>query len=227
MITIEKQAKTVEEAVKEGILQLGMTEDEVDVAVISEGSETEMAMVKISTKWTEEDGICDYICGLLDRMDLDCSLDIAPSEKGYEVTISGPDSNYAIGYRGETLDAIQYLSLINCNKDRETFTKISIDAEGYRERREKTLVDLANRLADKAVRTASSVDLEPMTPYERRIVHEALADNQGVTTFSTGVEPARFITIEPKFPEKNYGTQASFRQNGIKTRSFGEKGRRF
>ena len=86
---------------------------------------------------------------------------------------------------------------------------------------------MANRLADKAVRTASSVDLEPMTPYERRIVHEALADNQGVTTFSTGVEPARFITIEPKFPEKNYGTQASFRQNGIKTRSFGEKGRRF
>ena len=227
MISIEKRAESVEEAKSQGLLQLGMDESRVDVEIISEGGDGELAVVRLTTKWSEEDGVLDYVCGLLDRMDLDCSLDVEPIESGYRVIISGEDSNYAIGHRGEVLDAIQYLAQITLNRDKESYLKITVDAENYRERREDTLRALARRLADKAVRTRSRVELEPMNPRERKIVHETLAENDDVVTFSTGVEPNRFITIEPKMPEKVYGTQSSFRKHGIKTKSYGVKRRGF
>ena len=223
MIVIEKRAESVEEAKQQGLLQLGMDETQVDIEVVSEGGEDAPAIVRISTKWSEEDDVLDYVCGLLDRMDLDCSLDIEPIESGYRVQINGDDSNYAIGHRGEVLDAIQYLAQISLNRDKENYLKITVDAENYRERRETTLRDLAKRLAGKAVRDRIKVELEPMNPHDRKIVHEALSENEDVTTYSTGNEPNRFITIEPKLPEKVYGTQSSFRKHGIKTRSFGKK----
>ena len=227
MISIEKRAESVEEAKSQGLLQLGMDESQVDVEVIAEGGDGELAIVRLSTKWTEEDGVLDYVCGLLDRMDLDCSLDVEPIESGYKVTISGEDSNYAIGHRGEVLDALQYLAQITLNRDKETYTKVTVDAENYRSRREDILRDLARRLADKAVRNRARVELEPMNPHDRKIVHETLAENDDVVTFSTGTEPNRFVTIEPKAPEKVYGTQSSFRKHGIKTKSYGVKRRGF
>ena len=227
MISIEKRADSVEEAIGQGLLQLGMDETQVDVEVITEGADGEQAVVRLTTKWTEEDGVLDYVCGLLDRMDLDCSLDVEPIESGYKVIISGEDSNYAIGHRGEVLDAIQYLAQISLNRDKESYLKVTVDAENYRDRRERILRDLANRLASKAVRERVKVELEPMNPHDRKIVHETLSDNEDVTTYSTGNEPNRFITIEPKLPEKVYGTQSAFRKHGIKTRSFGAKKRGF
>ena len=223
MIVIEKRAESVEEAKQQGLLQLGMEEDQVVVEVVSEGGDGELAVVRLSTKWSEEDGVLDFVCGLLDRMDLDCSLDIEPIESGYCVTISGDDSNYAIGHRGEVLDAIQYLTQIALNRDKENYLKVSVDAENYRARRERTLREIAKKYADKAVREKVSVELEPMNPHDRKIVHEALAEDERVSTFSTGNEPNRFVTIEPKLPEKTYGTQSAFRKHGIKTRSFGKK----
>ncbi|HCJ02000.1 MAG TPA: hypothetical protein DIC18_03275 [Clostridiales bacterium] len=227
MIVIETHAKSVEEAKQQGLLQLGMDETQVDIEIVNEGGEEELAVVRLSTKWSEEDGVLDYVCGLLDRMDLDCSLDIEPIESGYKVTINGEDSNYAIGHRGEVLDAIQYLAQISLNRDRENYLKVAVDAENYRARREDTLRDLAARLADRAVRDRVKVELEPMNPHDRKIVHEMLSEDDRVTTFSTGTEPNRFITIEPKLPEKVYGTQSAFRKHGIKTRSFGAKKRGF
>jgi len=227
MIVIEKRAASVEEAKEQGLLQLGMDETQVEIEVVSEGGEGEDAVVRLSTKWSEEDGVLDYVCGLLDRMDLDCSLDLETIDSGYKVTISGEDSNYAIGHRGEVLDAIQYLAQISFNRDKENYTKIAVDAENYRARREDTLRDLAKRLADRAVRDRVKVELEPMNPHDRKIVHETLSENEDVTTYSTGNEPNRFITIEPKMPEKVYGTQSAFRKHGIKTRSFGAKKRGF
>ena len=227
MISIEKRAESVEEAKSQGLLQLGMEESQVDVEIVSEGGDGELAIVRLTTKWTEEDGVLDYVCGLLDRMDLDCSLDVEPTSSGYKVIISGEDSNYAIGHRGEVLDAIQYLAQITLNRDKETYTKVTVDAENYRVRREDTLRDLAKRLAEKAVRNRARVELEPMNPHERKIVHETLADNDDVVTFSTGNEPNRFVTIEPKALEKVYGTQSSFRKHGIKTKSYGVKRRGF
>lgn len=227
MIVIEKRAESVEEAVQQGLLQLGMDETQVDIEVVTEGDGESLAVVRLSTKWSEEDGVLDFVCGLLDRMDLDCSLDIEPIESGYRVIINGDDSNYAIGHRGEVLDAIQYLAQIALNRDKESFLKITVDAENYRERRENILRDLATRLAAKAVRERVKVELEPMNPHDRKIVHETLSENEDVTTYSTGTEPNRFVTIEPKLPEKVYGTQSAFRKHGIKTRSFGAKKRGF
>ena len=227
MIVIEKRAESVEEAKQQGLLQLGMDETQVDIEVVEEGGEGSLAIVRLSTKWSEEDDVLDYVCGLLDRMDLDCALDIEPIESGYKVTINGDDANYAIGHRGEVLDAIQYLAQISLNRDKESYLKVTVDAENYRERREHILRDLANRLATKAVRERVKVELEPMNPHDRKIVHEALSENEDVTTYSTGTEPNRFITIEPKLPEKVYGTQSAFRKHGIKTRSFGAKKRGF
>ena len=113
------------------------------------------------------------------------------------------------------------------NRDKESYLKVTVDAENYRDRRERILRDLANRLASKAVRERVKVELEPMNPHDRKIVHETLSANEDVTTYSTGNEPNRFITIEPKLPEKVYGTQSAFRKHGIKTRSFGAKKRGF
>ena len=227
MIVIEKRAESVEEAKQQGLLQLGMDETQVDIEVVEEGGEGALAVVRLSTKWSEEDEVLDYVCGLLDRMDLDCALDIEPIESGYKVTINGDDANYAIGHRGETLDAIQYLAQISLNRDKEEYLKITVDAENYRERRERILRDLARKMATKAVRDRVKVELEPMNPHDRKIVHETLSENEDVTTYSTGSEPNRFITIEPKLPEKVYGTQSAFRKHGIKTRSFGAKKRGF
>ena len=227
MIVIEKRAESVEEAKQQGLLQLGMDETQVDIEVVEEGGEGSLAVVRLSTKWSEEDDVLDYVCGLLDRMDLDCALDIEPIESGYKVTINGDDANYAIGHRGEVLDAIQYLAQISLNRDKENYLKITVDAENYRERREHILRDLAKKMATKAVREKVKVELEPMNPHDRKIVHEMLSEDDRVTTYSTGTEPNRFITIEPKLPEKVYGTQSAFRKHGIKTRSFGAKKRGF
>ena len=223
MIVIEKRADSVEEAKQQGLLQLGMDESQVDVEIVTEGGDGEPAVVRLSTKWSEEDDVLDFVCGLLDRMDVDCSLDIESIESGYRVTINGEESNYAIGHRGEVLDAIQYLSQIVLNRDKETYLKVTVDAENYRSRRERMLRDIAKKYADKAVRERVNVELEPMNPHDRKIVHEALSEDERVSTFSTGSEPNRFVTIEPKLPEKVYGTQTAFRKHGIKTRSFGKK----
>ncbi len=227
MATIEKEAKTVEEAVNLGLTQLGLSESEVDVEVVQKGGLFKNALVRLTTKYTLKDRIFDYISGLLEHMGIDCSVDIGEIEEGYEVELSGRDSALAIGYRGEVLDALQYLVLIDVNKDREDFIRVTLDAEGYRAKRVQTLKELATRLADKALRTNRAVELEPMNIYERKTVHEALADNTLIETFSTGNEPNRFITIQPKQKEKSYGTNTSFRKNGMKTRSFGSKQRKF
>ncbi len=227
MVSIEKEAKTVEEAISLGLVQLGLTENQVEIEVIKKGGILKNAVVRLTTKYTISDRIFDYVSNILDYMGLDCSVDIGESETGYEVELGGADSAFAIGYRGEVLDAIQYLVLIDINKDQEEYTRVVVDAEGYRAKRISTLTNLATRLADKAVRTGRTIELEPMNTYERKIVHEALSKNNQVDTKSQGNEPNRYITISPKNKEKNYGTNQAFRKNGIKTRSFGAKQRRF
>ena len=103
-----------------------------------------------------------------------------------------------IGRRGETLDALQYLTTLAVNRSSEEYFKVSLDTENYRSEREKTLVSLANRLAAKAKRTKRNVSLEPMNAYERKIIHSALQDDKEVSTFSVGDEPNRKIIISPK-----------------------------
>lgn len=227
MISIEKEAKSIEEAIAIGLEQLGMTEDEVEIEVVKKGGLFGNAKVRLTVKSTPKDDVCDFLVGLLERMGLDCDVNVEDVEGGFHAEVSGKDSAAVIGYRGEVLDAIQYLTTIHINKNDASYTRLSIDVEGYRSRRADTLRALAQRLADKAVREGKQVELEAMNNQDRRLIHETLADDERVTTESFGDEPNRYVVIIPKEREITYGTNKSFRTGGIKTRSFGAKKRRF
>lgn len=139
-----------------------------------------------------------FLKDLVKEMKLDVSIKTFTGEKLVYIDVDGPDSGTIIGKRGITLDAIQYLTSLVVNKDESDYTRVVINAEGYREKREKTLEKLANRLADKAVKTGKSVRLEPMNPYERKVIHTALQQRPEVQTRSEGEEPYRKVVIEPK-----------------------------
>ena len=154
-----------------------------------------------------------------------------------KVNIKGKDSAKTIGYRGETLDAIQYLAVIEANKNNENdYVKVVVDAEKYRDKRNVTLNSLAKKLAYKATRTNKNVELEPMNPFERRIIHTALQNNQYVETKSEGEGIMRHVVIVPKKkqPQEEVSldilgaSNSNFKKNGPKKmRSFGYSRNRF
>lgn len=139
-----------------------------------------------------------FLQDVTEKMGLDVSIKVFCNEETVYVDIEGPDSGTIIGKRGQTLDAIQYLTSLVVNKEKEGYTRIVIDAEGYRKKRELTLEKLANRLADKAQKSGRSIRLEPMNPYERKVIHTALQSRPEVTTKSEGEEPYRRVIIEPQ-----------------------------
>lgn len=130
------------------------------------------------------------------KMGLNLKMKVLGNDSCMFVDIEGRDSGTIIGKRGQTLDAIQYLTSLVVNKDKEKYMRVVVDAENYREKRERTLEQLANRLADKVVKTRKSVRLEPMNPYERKVIHATLQVNPKVTTRSEGEEPYRRVIIE-------------------------------
>lgn len=144
----------------------------------------------------EEHAALDFLKEITEKMGLQLNITAKAGEESLYVDINGKDSGTVIGKRGQTLDAIQYLTSLVVNKDEEKYTRVVVDAENYREKRERTLEQLANRLADKVVRTKRSVRLEPMNPYERKVIHATLQSNPNVTTKSEGEEPYRRVIIE-------------------------------
>ncbi|MDD2294650.1 MAG: protein jag [Eubacteriales bacterium] len=139
-----------------------------------------------------------FLQDVTEKMGLDVSIKVSANEEMLYVDIEGPDSGTIIGKRGQTLDAIQYLTSLVVNKEKDGYTRVVIDAEGYRRKRELTLEKLANRLADKAQKSGRSIRLEPMNPYERKVIHTALQSRPEVTTKSEGEEPYRRVIIEPQ-----------------------------
>lgn len=130
------------------------------------------------------------------KMGLNLKVTVKGNDSCIYVEMDGRDSGTIIGKRGQTLDAIQYLTSLVVNKDREKYMRVVVDAENYREKRERTLEQLANRLADKVIKSRKSVRLEPMNPYERKVIHATLQANPKVTTRSEGEEPYRRVIIE-------------------------------
>lgn len=180
--------------------------------------------------------VTDFINGLLAHMRLRADAEVTRDNENIRIKITGEDAGAVIGYRGEVLDAVQYLALWIANKSVKEFIRVSIDAEGYRQRRSETLKNLAERLARKAVRTGRREALEPMNPFDRRIIHTALHDFDGVETVSEGEGKDRHVVIIPKaeraynrqksgiseITDKRYGTTASFRHKGAgKGKSYG------
>lgn len=140
----------------------------------------------------------DFLKEITKNMGLDLEISAMEGEDSLYIYIHGKDSGTIIGKRGQTLDAIQYLTSLVANKDKEKYTRVVIDAEHYRAKREKTLEALAQRLATKVVKTRRSVKLEPMNPYERKVIHSTLQNNPKVVTRSEGQDPYRRVIIELK-----------------------------
>ncbi len=145
----------------------------------------------------EEHPVRTFLTEVFEKMGLEVNVKVSTNAESVYVDIDGADCGTVIGKRGQTLDAIQYLASLVANKDESGYIRVVIDAEGYRGKREVILEKLANRLADKAVRTGKTVRLEPMNPYERKVIHTALQKRTEVTTRSEGEEPFRRVVIEP------------------------------
>lgn len=146
----------------------------------------------------EEHEALDFLKEVSEKMGLSLQFTARTGENLVYVEMSGKDSRTIIGKRGQTLDAVQYLTSLVVNKDKSKYVRVVLDAENYREKRQKTLEQLAERLAGKVVKTGKRVRLEPMNPYERKVIHSCLQKNEKITTRSEGEEPYRRVIIELK-----------------------------
>jgi len=206
---IEVSGKNAEEAIAAGLEQLGKTRDEVSVEVVERSKKGVLgigrtdAVVRLVYEVidTQRDRVERYLRGLLDCMGIEADIEITEREGGGLVAnLSGSAMGAVIGRRGETLDAIQHLVNYSVNRGSEKM-HISVDAEGYRSKREESLVRLAEKMAAKAVKYKRSMALEPMNSYERHVIHTALQNYEGVSTASTGVEPNRRVVVTYEKPE--------------------------
>lgn len=196
--SVVKKASTIDLAVEEAVKELGVSIEDVDVNVISKGGLLKKAEVEVTVKETILDKVEELVNNILQKMNLVSRATAKEVDDTFLVNIEGPDSGVAIGYRGEVLDAIQYLVLTFLNQEKYGYKKVVIDAEDYRAKRKAILENLANKLAQKAYRTHRKVSLEPMNPFERRIIHTALANSDIAETVSEGEDLKRHIVIIPK-----------------------------
>ncbi len=201
---IEISAKTVEDALTEALVKLGATSDQVEYEVVEKGSAgflgigSKPAVIKVRKKCSTEDSIREFLGKVFDAMELEVEIVITNEDKNYAVDLKGADMGVLIGKRGQTLDSLQYLTNLAVNKNAEEHVKVKIDTEDYRNRRKETLENLAKNIAYKVKRTKRAVSLEPMNPFERRVIHSALQNDKFVTTHSEGEEPYRHVVVTLK-----------------------------
>ena len=200
---IEVSAKTVDDAITEASIKLGTTSDKIEVEVIEKGStgflgiKSKPAIIKARKKNDTVDNIREFLENVFSAMNMEVTIDIkkAEDDKVYEVELSGKEMGLLIGKRGQTLDSLQYLTNLAVNKHSDGYIKVKLDTEDYRQRRKDTLENLAKNIAYKVKRSKHPVSLEPMNPYERRIIHAALQNDKYVSTRSEGEEPFRHVVI--------------------------------
>ena len=203
---VESTGKTIEEAVSIALSELNTEKNKVDIEVMDEGNKglfgligSKMARVKVKMKQDEDDDrIQNFLSSIFKEMDLDVTIDVTEGDETINVDLKGNNMGILIGRRGETLDALQYLTGIIANRGKENYKKVLLDTENYRQKREDALVKLANKVADRVVKFRKSVTLEPMNPFERRIIHSALQSNSQIETYSVGDEPNRKVVIALK-----------------------------
>ena len=208
------KASSVDLAVEKALAELGAERDRVQVEVLAKGGLFQRAEVRVTLKETVADAAAEFVNGVLSAMRLSSRAEAEERDGEIVLDIEGQDSGAAIGYRGEVLDAIQFLTRTYINQEKNSSAKIVVDCENYRAKRRDTLVALANRLAEKAYRTRRKVSLEPMNPFERRIIHSALADSEIAETHSEGEDAARHIVIVPKGVELREDRARGNRRDG-------------
>lgn len=206
MEKMEFTGKSVDEALTNALVSLETTSDKVEYEVIEKGSSgilgifnSKPAKILVWKKATMEDNIRNFLSDVFNAMELKVDIEMTVNEEDstVDIDLKGDDMGVLIGKRGQTLDSLQYLVSLVANKEREKekYYRVKLDTENYRERRKETLESLAKNIAYKVKRTRKSVYLEPMNPYERRIIHSALQNDKYVSTRSEGEEPFRHVVV--------------------------------
>lgn len=206
MKTLEMTGKTVEDAVRNALIELNVTEDKIQVEILQEGSKglfnfigskPAKILVKVGRDYINDAKV--FLEGVLASMKIEADIDIVEEKDVIKINLNGSDMGILIGYRGDTLDSLQYLVSLVINKGHEReYKRVLLDTENYRQKREETLKRLADKVSFRVKRSGRYVKLEPMNPYERRIIHFALQDNPYVDTYSEGEEPYRRVVVDLK-----------------------------
>lgn len=206
MKSIDMTGKNVDEALEKALSQLNVTKDEVEVDIIDEGAKgflniigSKPAKIRVTIKDTYVDEAKDFLINVLDKMNVKADVLIEEKEDNVYIELVGSNTGSIIGYRGETLDSLQYLvSLVVNKKHDRKYKRVILDTEHYRAKREETLKRVALKTADKVRKSKKSFKLEPMNPYERRIIHSALQNSDDIITYSEGEEPRRRVVVDIK-----------------------------
>ena len=206
---MEFTAKSSKDAIELGLKELGLTQETAEIIVIEEaekgffGKIKKMARVEIKPLGSDGEKAVVFLEGLFNKLGVIAKAKLISEGDQIVIDIITEDSAALIGYRGEILDSIQTLAGAYANIGKKDYKRVVINCEGYREKREETLISLAHKLEDKACRLGRNVTLEAMNPYERRIIHSALVDSDKVKTTSEGKEPNRYVVIIPN-EKKDY-----------------------
>ena len=206
MKIIEMTGKTVDDALKNALKELNLTEDKVEFEVLEEGSKglfnligSKPAKIKVTVKRDAALESKIFLTNVLNSMGIKADIEVKEENDTIFINLSGAKMGLVIGYRGETLDSLQYLVSLVVNKNHDVpYKKIVLDTENYRSKREETLKRVAQKTAYKVKKTGRPYKLEPMNPYERRIIHSAFQDYTDINTYSEGEEPFRRIVVSLK-----------------------------
>ncbi len=203
---VEVSAKTVGEAITEACRKFGVTSDKLDYQIVEEGSSgflgigSKPAVIKAAVK-VEKLSVNEIAKGFLrdvfGAMNMEVAVDVQYEEESgtMNIDLAGDEMGILIGKRGQTLDSLQYLVSLVVNKESDEYIRVKVDTEDYRARRKETLENLAKNIAYKVKKTRRAVSLEPMNPYERRIIHSALQNDKYIATHSEGDEPFRRVVV--------------------------------
>lgn len=203
---IEVSAKTVDDAITEACQKFLVTSDKLEYIVVEEGTAgflglgSKPATIKARVKSSITDTAIDFLKNVFEAMNMvvAVSANYNEEERNLDIDLNGDEMGVLIGKRGQTLDSLQYLVSLVVNKETDEYIRVKVDTEDYRKRRRETLENLARNVAYKVKRNKRSVSLEPMNPYERRIIHSALQNDKYVTTHSEGEEPFRRVIVTLK-----------------------------
>lgn len=204
---IEITAKTLDDAITEASIQLGTTSDNIQYEIVDKGSTgflglgSKEARIKVWVKSTPVDEVKKFLSDVFKAMNLNNVEILVDTDENYsylDIDLKGDDMGVLIGKRGQTLDSLQSLASLVVNKNSENFIRVKLDTENYRKRRKDTLENLARNIAFKVKKSRRVVSLEPMNPYERRIIHSALQNDKYVSTHSEGEEPFRHVVVTLK-----------------------------
>jgi spoIIIJ-associated protein len=201
---ITATGQSVEEAVESALAQLNTTRDRVEIEIVDEGKKgflglfgSRQAVVKVTLRPDAIEEAVKFLTNVSEKMGVSVKVDVSQEGKNITFQLSGERIALLIGKRGQTLNSLQYLTQLVTNRYSNQYLNVTVDAEDYRKRRNETLIQLAERMANKAVRTGQEISLEPMPSYERKVIHTALMNYPKIKTTSSGTEPYRHLVIRP------------------------------